>query len=349
SLSPQVRDGEVELDDSAFGRAIMNSTVASRLSEELRRLDANPIPCLQSAKLIKSSPATLRAKIVCPTGTPYEGCTLTMELVASDGYPFMPPVAKFLNRVFHLNFSVLLDGTTAVRSVLHQWTAEWNVAKFLREVIRLLRDPDPSLLPDSISRGASKAAAAVERLSAPSNASRRSPKVQQNSQGGGFGKVEEKDQGSDKRHYEGTGRDWRERDGGAGVNEGRCHRSSIVEGRHPALPPDGEVRGGVGGVGPQGAFGSVTSPDTTTITGDNRGGRRAGEGVLPEHEMSSPNREGRENERHVRGDDLRETKWGDLMSVRVASLWFDNRPLYEQTARRIAATQAEGNRSSQIG
>ncbi|CAN0237260.1 unnamed protein product [Ectocarpus sp. 8 AP-2014] len=134
TLMKKVRDGEVELDDSAFGRAIMNSTVASRLSEELRRLDAHPIPCLQSAKLIKSSPATLRAKISCPTGTPYEGYTLTMELVASDGYPFMPPVAKFLKRVFHLNFSVLLDGTTAVRSVLDQWTAEWNVAKFLREV-----------------------------------------------------------------------------------------------------------------------------------------------------------------------------------------------------------------------
>lgn len=37
-------------------------------------------------------------------------------------------------QVFHLNFSVLLDGTTAVRSVLDQWTAEWNVAKFLCEV-----------------------------------------------------------------------------------------------------------------------------------------------------------------------------------------------------------------------
>ncbi|CAM9467596.1 unnamed protein product [Ectocarpus sp. 12 AP-2014] len=349
TLMKKVRDGEVELDDSAFGRAIMNSTVASRLSEELRRLDANPIPCLQSAKLIKSSPATLRAKIACPTGTPYEGYTLTMELVASDGYPFMPPVAKFLKRVFHLNFSILLDGTTAVRSVLDQWTAEWNVAKFLCEVIRLLRSPDPSLLADSIRRGASRTAAAAERLPAPSNASRRSPKGEQNSQGGGFGEGEEKDQGSDERHHEGTGRDWREREGGTGVNGGRCHRSSIVEGRHPAVPPDGKVRGGVGGVGAQGAFGSVASRDTTNITRDNRGGRGVGEGVLPEHEMSSPNRERRENERHVRGDDLRETKWGDLMSVRVASLWFDNRPLYEQTARRIAATQAEGNRSSQQG
>ncbi|CAB1099448.1 unnamed protein product [Ectocarpus sp. CCAP 1310/34] len=330
TLMKKVRDGEVELDDSAFGRAIMNSTVASRLSEELRRLDANPIPCLQSAK------------------------------------------------VFHLNFSVLLDGTTAVRSVLDQWTAEWNVAKFLREVIRLLRDPDPSLLPDSIRRGASKTAAAAERLQAPSNASRRSPKVEKKSQGGGFGEGEEKDQGSDERHHEGTGRHWREREGWAGVNEGRCHHSSIVEGRHPAVPPEGKVRGGAGGVGPQGAFGSVASCDTTNITRNNRGGRGAGEGVLPEHEMPSPNRAGRENKRHERGDDLRETKWGDLvsvgkyrwlrtpgvvavmenllyndydkssisqMSVRVASLWYDNRPLYEQTARRIAATQAEGNRS----
>lgn len=63
-----------------------------------------PMTCLDvfastERKLIKSSPATLRATIACPTGTPYEGYTLTMELVASDGYPFMPPVAKFLKRV----------------------------------------------------------------------------------------------------------------------------------------------------------------------------------------------------------------------------------------------------------
>lgn len=37
-------------------------------------------------------------------------------------------------QVFHLNFSVLLDGTTALRPVLDQWTAEWGVARLLREV-----------------------------------------------------------------------------------------------------------------------------------------------------------------------------------------------------------------------
>lgn len=41
----------MELDDSAFGRAVMNSAVASRLSEELRRLEANPISCVESAKV----------------------------------------------------------------------------------------------------------------------------------------------------------------------------------------------------------------------------------------------------------------------------------------------------------
>lgn len=50
-------------------------------------------------KLIKSSPATLQAKIAGPSGTPYEGRTMTLELVASDGYPYMPPVAKILERV----------------------------------------------------------------------------------------------------------------------------------------------------------------------------------------------------------------------------------------------------------
>eukprot|EP00752_Nemacystus_decipiens_P005701 g5159.t1 len=127
TLMRKIRDGEVELDDSAFGRAVLNSAVATRLSQELTLLGANPVPCVESAKaselsvalllLIKSSPATLRAKIACPSGTPYEGRTMTLELVASDGYPFLPPVAKILERV-----------------------------------IQLLQTPDPSLLPDNIRR-----------------------------------------------------------------------------------------------------------------------------------------------------------------------------------------------------
>lgn len=41
----------MELDDSAFTRAVLNSAVASRLSEELRRLEASPVSCVQSAKV----------------------------------------------------------------------------------------------------------------------------------------------------------------------------------------------------------------------------------------------------------------------------------------------------------
>lgn len=51
------------------------------------------------AKLVNSSPATLEARIACPEGTPYEGYTMTLELVAYDGYPFIAPVARFLERV----------------------------------------------------------------------------------------------------------------------------------------------------------------------------------------------------------------------------------------------------------
>lgn len=43
-------------------------------------------------------------------------------------------LSSFIHQVFHLNFSVLLDGTTALRPVLDQWSAEWGVARLLREV-----------------------------------------------------------------------------------------------------------------------------------------------------------------------------------------------------------------------
>lgn len=68
-------------------------------------------------KLIKSAPATLRAEIACPAGTPYEGRTMTLELIASDGYPFMPPAAKILERV-----SWATTGTTSLFVV---WESSW--------------------------------------------------------------------------------------------------------------------------------------------------------------------------------------------------------------------------------
>ena len=41
---------------------------------------------------------------------------------------------KTPRKVFHLNFTVLLDGTTSMRPVLDQWTGAWDAAKLLREV-----------------------------------------------------------------------------------------------------------------------------------------------------------------------------------------------------------------------
>lgn len=41
----------MELDDSAFGRAVLNSVVATRLSQELKLLKASPVPYVESAKV----------------------------------------------------------------------------------------------------------------------------------------------------------------------------------------------------------------------------------------------------------------------------------------------------------
>lgn len=51
----QIRDGEVELDDSAFGRAVLNSTVATRLSQELQQLEASPVPWVESTKVTSAA------------------------------------------------------------------------------------------------------------------------------------------------------------------------------------------------------------------------------------------------------------------------------------------------------
>lgn len=62
----QLRDGEVELDDSAFGRAVMNSATASHLTQELTRLETNPIPCVESVKVRRPSTRLLALGCRCP-------------------------------------------------------------------------------------------------------------------------------------------------------------------------------------------------------------------------------------------------------------------------------------------
>ncbi|CAM9392948.1 unnamed protein product [Ascophyllum nodosum] len=245
-LMKKIRDGVVELDDNALGRAIMDSVTATRLSQELKILQSDPVFCVQSAKLTRSAPATLQARIMCPNGTPYEGQTLTLELVAPDGYPFLAPKARILERVFHLNLVLLLDGSTALRSILDKWTAAWNVGRLLRELLDLLREPDPSLLPHDLRRTPTSLPPEETDPSSPSQYGGRSEITQD---------------------------------------------ASSKPGRSSSTP-----------------CGRAGTPSTRTKP----------------HEMNW---------------DLREKKRSHLLTARVAELWYDNRTLYEQTAKRISQGQ----------
>lgn len=51
------------------------------------------------SQLVMSSPATLEAIMAGPSGSPYEGSTMTLEVIASDGYPFTPPAVRLKERV----------------------------------------------------------------------------------------------------------------------------------------------------------------------------------------------------------------------------------------------------------
>ena len=87
-------------------------------------------------------------------GTPYATSVLRLHIKASPEYPLRPPVAFFTRRLFHLNFSISLDGTTSIASALkHRWNASWNLTTLMTEVLRLLKEPDPSLLPKNLDRG----------------------------------------------------------------------------------------------------------------------------------------------------------------------------------------------------
>jgi ubiquitin-protein ligase len=109
---------------------------------------------LLSLEVERRDPTTCTASLLGPTGTPYQGRVMVLELKVGDDYPFAAPVrAAFTHRVLHVNFGIGLDGHTTMPQLLQFWDAEWGVAKLLRYILELLAEPNLALLPPDYAEG----------------------------------------------------------------------------------------------------------------------------------------------------------------------------------------------------
>lgn len=80
--------------------------MAFRLGRELQELRKLPADSEIGAEpLDESTCLHWRGWIKGPEGSPYEGGKFYIDIVIPEGYPFTPPICKFLTKVWHPNVS----------------------------------------------------------------------------------------------------------------------------------------------------------------------------------------------------------------------------------------------------
>ena len=61
-----------------------------------------------------------------------------------NDYPHEAPQIRFMTRIFHLNFILLLNGSTSIKAcILSKWNPDWNIRHVLEIIMNLMRYPDP--------------------------------------------------------------------------------------------------------------------------------------------------------------------------------------------------------------
>jgi ubiquitin-conjugating enzyme E2 D/E len=81
------------------------------------------------------------ATIIGAVGTPYEGGMLKLSINFPNNYPFVPPIVKFVTKVFHPNIHE--NGEICVDILKYRWSPAFNISQVLLSILSLLSDPNP--------------------------------------------------------------------------------------------------------------------------------------------------------------------------------------------------------------
>merc|ERR1719464_1463522 len=93
----------------------------------------------------KDSEDSLTAKITGSKETPFEGGVFQLRVTLPDRYPFVPPDAKFLTKIYHPNVDgagrICLDNLKSKPKGC--WAPSMNVAVILKTIQVLMGTPNP--------------------------------------------------------------------------------------------------------------------------------------------------------------------------------------------------------------
>lgn len=113
----------------------------NRIVKELQDLTQNP-PEGCSIGLVNDNLYLWRAVLQGPEGSAYEGGRFEIAIALPENYPFRPPEAKFLTKIYHVNVK-RDDGSVCADIFQNSWAPTLNMRYVIESLITILANPAP--------------------------------------------------------------------------------------------------------------------------------------------------------------------------------------------------------------
>eukprot|EP00198_Chlamydomonas_reinhardtii_P000399 XP_001689734.1 ubiquitin conjugating enzyme [Chlamydomonas reinhardtii] len=119
--------------------------IQKELKQEIERDTASGV----TVHLKNNSLQHLTGYVPGPKDTPYEGGLFAVEINLDNGYPFVPPKMRFINKVWHPNVSSQ-SGAICLDILKDQWSPALTLKTALLSLQALLSSPQPDDPQDAV-------------------------------------------------------------------------------------------------------------------------------------------------------------------------------------------------------
>jgi len=126
----------------------MASIAKTRMRREIQAIKTNKDESLQ-IELVGDSMEHLKGTIYGPEGTPYHNGSYEIDIEIPENYPFVPPKAKFITKIWHPNISSQ-TGAICLDILRDQWAAALTLRTVLLSITSLLAAPEPDDPQDAV-------------------------------------------------------------------------------------------------------------------------------------------------------------------------------------------------------
>ncbi len=116
------------------------SKTSIRITKELSKLEENPLPGI-SISMKDNNIRYLGILMEGPPDTPFEGGIFELELYLPAEYPMVPPMVRFLTKVYHPNIDKI--GRICLDIIKDKWSPALQINTVVISIQNLLNDPNP--------------------------------------------------------------------------------------------------------------------------------------------------------------------------------------------------------------